>query len=275
MKSHTRQAIASILILCLVGIGIAAVSLRTRQHLIRVRAQHTMDEIQNLEIGSLRACQVFSEWQTEWGSHLTSHASCNDPDHFYMDINVQNPPSVLPCFEGHAGYIRVLLLWASCGVYEALSGNLIVFTARIEAVRGVVTRKVSEIITVKPDESPGQHKTALVSAIAMTSARFGNVLRRQSAIQQQSLHPNYLVSVGTSRVNADFMPGARVFYIEAEVGPHADRADTERLFRFDLSCISRTRPCSQQDLMPGAYEQYQVDAQSPQPKIPGAVEGSR
>jgi hypothetical protein len=275
MKSHTPQAIASILILCFVGIGIAAVSLRTRQHLIRVRAQHTLDEIQNLEIGSLRACQVFSEWQTEWGSHLTSHAPCNDPDHFYMDINVQNPPSVGPCFVGHTGYIRVLSLWASCGVYEALSGNPIVFIARIEAVQGVVTRKVSEVITVRPDESPDEHKAALVSAIAMTSARFDNILRRQSAIQQQSLHPNYYVFVGRSRVNADYMPGARVFYIEAELGPDANKADTQRMFRFDLSCISRTRPCSQQDLMPAAYEQYQVDAQSSQPKIPGAIEGPR
>jgi hypothetical protein len=120
---------------------------------------------------------------------------------------------------------------------------------------------VSEIFTVVPDESPHEHMSALMSAIAMTSARFGNVRKRQSAIQQESLHPNYLVFVGTSRVNADYMPGARAFYISAEIGPDASKADSERLFRFDLSCLTRTSPCSRQDLMPAACGQYEIDLQ--------------
>lgn len=259
MNRQTRRAIAAIGILCVFGIGIAAVSLRVRQHLIRVHAQRTMDEIQHVEIGTLRACQIFSEWQKEWESHLTSQGSCDDPNHFSMGINVQNPPYVWPCFEGQLGDVRFLLARATCGVYEALSGKPIVFAARIEGVQGVVTRKVSQVFTAVPDESPDEHMPALMSATAMTSPRLGNERKRQSAIQQQSLHPNYLVSVGRSRVNADYMPGARAFYIEAEVGPDVSKADSERLFRFDLSCLTRMRPCSRQDLMPAAYDQYEID----------------
>src|ERR1700685_1600136 len=100
MNRLSRRAIAAVGILCVFGVGIAAVSLRVRQHLIRVHAQRTIDEIQHVEIGTFRSCQIFSEWQKEWESHLTPYGSCDDPNHFYMDINVQNPPYIWPaCFE--------------------------------------------------------------------------------------------------------------------------------------------------------------------------------
>jgi hypothetical protein len=138
MNRPSRRAIAATVTLCVFGMGIAAVSLRVRRHLIRVHAQHTIDEIQHVEIGTLRACQIFSEWHKEWESHLASQGSCDDPNRFYMDINVQNPPHIWSCFEGQAGNMRFLLARATCSVYEALSGKPIVFTVRIEAIQGVV-----------------------------------------------------------------------------------------------------------------------------------------
>jgi hypothetical protein len=189
------------------------------------------------------------------------HGSCDDPNHFYMDINVQNPPYIWPgCFEQQGGRMRTLTVRGLCGLFEALSGKTVVFMARIEGVHGIVTRKFSQVFTAVPDEGPDEHVPALLSATASTfGVRFGNIWRRESAIQQQTLHPNYLVFVGTTRVNADYMPGARAFYIDAEVGPDASKADSERLFRFDLSCLTRIRPCSRQDLMPAVSDQYEID----------------
>jgi hypothetical protein len=83
--------------------------------------------------------------------------------------------------------------------------------------------------------------------------------KRRWAIEGQNLHPSYRVFVGSSLISADYMPGARVFYIEAEAGPNASKADVEKLFFFDLLCISRPRPCSRHDLMPAAYDQHEAD----------------
>jgi hypothetical protein len=242
-----------------------AVSLRVRQHLIRVHAQHTLDSIQHLEIGTSSACQVFSEWQKEWKSHVSHEGVCDDPNHFYMDINVQHPAYIWPtCYEWQSSRLGFLLVRGICGIYGALSGKTFAFIARVEAVKGVVTRKTSQVFIDVPDVSPQEHLPATLGATAWTSARIDRRLvgehDYQSDMQQQSLHPGYRVFVGTGRINADTIPsGGRAFYINAEVGPDGSNIDSERLFRFDLSCLGRLRPCSQRDLLPAAYEQYEMD----------------
>jgi hypothetical protein len=266
----SRRRIFTVLgVLCVIAAGMAAVSLRIRQHIIRVHAQRTLDDIQHLKIGSSRTCQIFSEWQHEWGSHVSYEGTCDDPNRFYMDINVQHPAYIWPtCFEGQSGRVRFILVRGMCGVYEALSGKTIVFMARVVGVKGVVTQKFSQVFTVMRDDLPDEHMPATVAASAMTSARPGRSWDRQAATQQQNLHPGYRVFVGTTRINADYMPGGRVFYISAEVGPEGTNVDSERLFRFDLSCLGRWRPCSERDLMPAAYDQYEMDvrrSQSPSP----------
>jgi hypothetical protein len=274
MALGRRRILVVLGMLCAFAIGTTAVSLHIRQHLIRVHAQQTLDSIQNLEIGTSRACQVFSEWRKKWRSHVSYEGACDDPNHFYMDFNVQHPAYIWPtCYEWQASRLGFLLVRGICGFYGALSGRTFVVNARVEGVKGVVTRKASQVFIDVPDESPDEDLPATVSATAWTSARIDRRLVGErdyrSDMQQQSLHPGYRVFVGTGRVNADTIPsGGRAFYISAEVGPDSGNVDSERLFRLDLSCLGRWRPCSQGDLMPAAYEQYEIDVRRTQPSQP-------
>jgi hypothetical protein len=258
MNQSCRRLITAIVVVFLLGIGTTAMSFRARQYGIRLHAQRTLNDLKQVQIGSSDLCHVFSEWHKQWRTHLTSKGSCDDPNHFYMDVNIQNPPYLWPtCFEDKVSAMHALVVRGGCGLYKALVGNSIIFMARIEGVGGVVTRKSAQVYAVVPNETPGDYTLGLLSATATTATHFRKTA--SGTTQQQSLHPTYQVLVGTSRVNADYMPGAQVYYIDAEVAADADKADSERLFLFDLSCVTRGHPCSRHDLMPAAYDQFETD----------------
>ena len=130
---------------------------------------------------------------------------------------------------------------------------------------GAITGKMSGVSIVIPDEPPGEDMPALASAGARASLQFSRgVSRLPDWQQQQRLHPGYRVIVDAGRMNADFEPAGKVFYIYAEVVSGASKIDSERLFHIDLSCFARRRACSQQDLMPEAFEQYETDSRASQ-----------
>lgn len=181
-----------------------------------------------------------------------------------MEISVQNPPHFWPaCLENEAAAFS--LGQKTCTFYKMLSGNPLVLDAHIEAVNGIVTRKTSQVYTAVPDDDGiGERSLAVVAASATTYIRLDRTEKRHWAIEPQNLHPSYRVFVGRSLISADYMPGAGVLYIETEAGPEANKAEMDKLFLFDLSCITRLHPCSRHDLMPAAYDQYEVDSSQPQ-----------
>ena len=271
MNPHRRRRLVLFGLLSTLVFSTTVVLLRIKQHSFRVHAQHTLDNMQHLQIGTSNACEVYSEWQNKWGSGVSSEGACNDPNHFSMDLSVQHPLYIWTnCFKRRPGGILRLLVRGMCGTYEALSGRIIVLRAHVEGVRGAVTRKSFTVYIPVPDDDPSEDLPATVFAMAEVPAQL--VLPRgrvrgsdaQSDVLQLSLHPSYRVFVNKARVNADYDPQGRVFYIEAEIGPDAGRSDSERLFGINLSCLTRMRPCSRQDLMPAAYKQYELDVRQSQ-----------
>jgi hypothetical protein len=255
-----RWRILVIGILCV--LGATAIAFHIGQHITRGRAQRTADEVQHLEVGKSNVCQIFYSWQKEWQSRLSFQGTCDDANGFYMDIDVQYPPNVWPtCFLESMNGIRFAVVETMCGIARVFTGKPLAFRARVEARKGTVTRKVSQVFTLVPDDSSGGSLLlpALLNGIASTSSQLHTHGHEQATAQQQKLHPSYLVLSGRSRVNADYMPGLRVFFIEAEVTPDAGKDITEKLFHFDLSCLAHVQTCSQKDLMPDAYERYHSD----------------
>lgn len=262
MTLGRREAVVVIGLLCVLAITTGTALLRMRQHVTRVHLQHTLDKLRNVEVGTLHACEVFAEWQNEWESHLSSEGTCDDSDHFYTAIDVRHPPYLwAACFQRQFGRARRLLVRGVCGTYEALSGRTFDFKASVRGVRGVVTGKSFAVFQYSPDDSADEDLPAVVSASAMTPARLDRPAWRdtQSDVQQQRLHPSYRVFVNTGRINQDYDPQGRVFYIQVEIGPDGNRSDVDRLSQLNLSCLTRMRPCSRQDLMPAAYAQYEED----------------
>jgi hypothetical protein len=250
------------LLLCLVTTG---VSLRIRQRLIRIHVQHALNNLQHLNIGASASasCGLLREWRGEWGSSVTSEGSCDDPRHFYVRLHAQHPPYFVPfCFERQFGLIRHSIIRGMCATYDVLSGTAFAFDAQIEAANGCLTKKSSSVFVVVADDSPEADLPAYLHASAEVPAQLAK--RRSSAdsqsdLEQQDLHSNYRVFVGTSIANADSNPGGKIFYTEVEIGPAGSTSDSERLSRFDLSCVTRMRPCSRRDLMPAAFDQNQMD----------------
>jgi len=262
MKQRIYRSFLVIAAMCVVGVIASAAWLRVRQHEIRVHAQRTLNDIQKVEIGTSHVCEIFSEWQKQWGTRLSWNGACDSPDSFQMEINARTPQYLWPtCFESYMAGERYLFLRPICASYRGLSGTPLALIATINGANGIVTRKVSQVFIVVPDEDPAERAPALVVVSAFTDVRFPTARNRQLAVQQQALHPSYRVLVGSSRVNSDYMPGAKIFYIEAEAGPDVTKADSEKLFRFDLSCVTGWHPCSRRELMPAAYQQFEVDAQ--------------
>jgi len=255
-------------VLGLCTLAAAFAGIRIRHYLVCVRAQRTLDRIQHLEIGSPRACEVFADLHKAWGSQVTSGGVCNDPNNFSTNVEAVDPPYRPPfCGERQPNGIQRWLVNRTCATYEALTGEPIVLRARIEAAGSVVTRKWSAVYTEVPDNGINEDLPAILGASADAPEqveRYSQEPGRRgrdatSDAQQHGLHPSYRVFVNTGRVNQDTGGGSRAFYIQVEIGPDGSKSDSERLFRFDLSCFRRIRPCSQRDLMPAAYAQYETD----------------
>jgi hypothetical protein len=240
---------------CTLAIGAAFASLRIRQSLIRVHAQRILDTFQHVAIGAPVACDLVSRERHEWVFRVSSEGACNDAT-FHIEFHGQHPPYIWTrCYEGHFNRLPRSVLHAICRTYEGLAGRPTVFVATADAVGGVVTQKAAAVFVLVPDDAADDN----LPATLMASATVGHGLNRRqpnAGDEQQNLHPAYRVFVNKSRANADFKPGG---YIEVGIATAADKSDSERLFQFDLSCLRRMASCSEQDLMPAAYQQYEID----------------
>jgi hypothetical protein len=258
MTPRLRKVLIVVGLSCTLAIGAAFASLRIRQNLIRVHAQRILDTFQHVAIGTPVACDLVSKERNEWVFRVSSERACNDAT-FHIEFHSQHPPYIWPrCYERQFNRLTRSVLHAVCRTYEGLAGRPTVFVATADAVGGVVTQKAATVFVLVPDDATDED----LPATLMASATVGHGLNRRQPNaddEQQNLHPAYRVFVNKSRVNADFKPGGRIFYIEVGIGTAADKSDSERLFQFDLSCLTRMVSCSQQDLMPAAYQQYEID----------------
>lgn len=268
MKKPPKRLVVVALLLCVIAIIVtASILLRMRQGWSRSCGQRALDAVQYLKIGSSDSCKLLREWKNEFGSRVTSEGSCNDLQSFRISFHIQHPPYFVPlCFERQFGRIDRTAIRVLCATYDALNGTGFEVDAQIEAVNGYVTKKSSSVLVVVPDDAPAADLPAYVHASAEVPVKLAKRRSRpdtQSDIEQAPLHPSYRIFVGTSLANADSNPGGRIFYSEAEIGPDGSANDSERLFAFDLSCITRARPCSRRDLIPAAYDQHERDSQIP------------
>jgi hypothetical protein len=72
------------------------------------------------------------------------------------------------------------------------------------------------------------------------------------------LHPTYLVGTLPALLNAD-TGGSPAVIVWTEFSPDANAADVSRLMQFDLSCLTRLRPCEIRELMPTVWAQSVED----------------
>jgi hypothetical protein len=72
------------------------------------------------------------------------------------------------------------------------------------------------------------------------------------------LHPTYLVGNLSELLNAD-TGGSPAVIVWTEFLEDANAADVSRLMQFDLSCLTRLRPCRDRDLMPSVWAQSVKD----------------
>ena len=269
MNLKRRKGLLVLAVLVAIA-SVAFATLRIRHYLVCIRAQRLLDTMQHLELGSTRACEIFRDAQKDWGSHVSSLGNCTDPKAFSMNVEVADPAYIPPfCGEHQSTETQRWLASGACGTYELFSGPPIVLRARVEAARGVVTRKWSVVYTVVPDDAPDEDLPAILRASADAPEqldKYSGERRRlwrgrdfQSDVRQEGLHPSYRVFVNTGRVNQDTGGGPRAPYIQVDMGPDASKSDSERLLQFDLSCLRWLRPCTQRDLLPAAYGQYEAD----------------
>jgi hypothetical protein len=264
MAPRLRKVLIVIGLSCTLAIGVATAALRIRQNVIRVRAQHVLDTFQHVAIGAPVACDLAPE-RNEWGFRVSSEGACNDAT-FHIEFHGQHPPYVWPrCYERQFNRLTRSVVHAICRTYEALAGRPTFFLATADATGGVVTQKAATVFVLVPDDAADEDLPATLWACA-TVGHGLNRRRPDADGDQQTLHPTYRVFMNQSRANADYNPGGRIFFIEVGIGTAADRSDSERLSQFDLSCLARMHPCSLQDLMPAAYQQYEIDVR--QPKAP-------
>jgi len=72
------------------------------------------------------------------------------------------------------------------------------------------------------------------------------------------MHPTYLVGTLPALLNAD-TGGSPAVIVWTEFSSDASAADVSRLMQFDLSCLTRFRPCKNRDLMSTAWAQSVED----------------
>lgn len=272
MNPRRRRTLVIFGLFCAVVIIAGVLFCRIKQYSFRIHTQHTIDEMQHLEIGTSNTCQVFSDWRKEWGPAVSHEGTCDGPDPFSMSLRVQYPANLWPtiCFKGQANRAIHLLVRGMCSAYETLFGKVFLFSAYLQGKGGTVAARSVIVFAPAPYDENWKDFRGTIFALATAPAQLvdprgrGRGRDEQSDIRQRSLHPSYRVFVSKARANEDYEPQGLIFYIEAEIGSEVKWSDSERLFAIDLSCLTEFRSCSRQSLMPAAYEQYEMDERTSQ-----------
>jgi hypothetical protein len=77
-------------------------------------------------------------------------------------------------------------------------------------------------------------------------------------------HPGFVIEKHRGLTNLDtFGPIYALYNLRAQLSLKAQPSDIARLMQFNLDCITRLRSCTEKDLMPTSWEQWEADEKIP------------
>ncbi len=137
--------------------------------------------------------------------------------------------------------------------YMVLGGRPAKVTADVGMHSGVVWSKGFSVAIETywhniPDADTNHWYEYALAASASSVPEFDSSARKRNG-PQLTLHPSYVI---------DRPSGCEICVLGyVRFTPYADAGDIQRLSELNLSCLTRLRPClDQQDIMPSAWKQY-------------------
>jgi hypothetical protein len=221
------------------------VAVQIQQRIFRHRAERLLADLRALQLRQASLAEMQAEF-TRWVPHGNpcSEDGCSlEGDSWRPSFILTASPNPMDAatdwhkvwlpalFRSFGGHVAHLSAWFG----TPFGRRMVSFEVDVEASPG--------------DGSSDYHAANVLSGSAMCGMWFS----LHDDWQGLTLHPNYVI--GGMDPDASYPPLATSVYVA--FGPHAAPADVERLMSFDLSCLTRWRPCREpRDLMPEAAAQF-------------------
>lgn len=215
---------------------LTVLSIHLQQGILRYRAERLLADIRSLDLRKTS----FEEAQTvfrDWSSSGHYDGECTQR-HCTFEVALQDFVSNhLGVFTEHPWLLRA---------YMFLAGRPARILAGIGVQTGVVWGKSFDVyIEVPHTDAEGHTYEYTLIGEAQSVSRFDP----PGSWPDLRLHPNYAVG----------RPGGctACVMVYARFTPYTAPEDVQRLMQFDLSCLTRWKPCREQgDIMPAAWSQY-------------------
>ena len=232
-----RGLLYGLIVLLLVSAGLAAF-IPIQQQILRHRAEHLLADIRSLKLRESTWASVQPIF-TRWGGWGHYDGECTQQSCSY-EIELGD------FAYNHQFLIRPPLFLQR--VYRLFGGRTSLVTATVYVQDGLIWAKSFSVAVDVPPENPASNYRYMLLGSAGSLSRF-----RLGFLPSFADHPNYAVYTpgGCTGCQAVF----------AEFSPYADPADVDRLMQFDLTCLTRRRPCREKgEIMPTAWAQYLKEA---------------
>jgi len=229
----------------LLGILLAPfVAVHVQEMVFRRRAEQLLADMRSLTLRKANMAEI-QEVFKRWDPHACSEQSCMiEGDSWRSNFSVNH---VVNPEEATTDWHKVWLP----PLFRTYGGRI----AHVAAGAGIVGGTMRIIsFEVNMETSPSQEVSEYYARNQLSGSAFsGWPFSIHDDWQGLALHPSYVI--GGVNLNPWYPIMATSVYVA--FGPHADNGDVERLMSFDLSCLTRWRPCREpSDLMPEAVAQH-------------------
>ena len=243
----------AVLVVALSAVALAAgvsVYLRIEQYRFRKQAERLLEDVRGLELKRASAEEVrlvVKKWGfKEWGAGPGK--PCTEDDCGYV---FRRMPELARAHQLPDPFVR----GPAARVFDWLGLRPTEVEAWLQ-IRGKALRSVSFTVYTLGRGCKGSDCTLKADAGTKGESSFGGPDRPDVKLKHFLLHPSYLVGTYPSTLGSYGFSGVAVW---AEFSPDANVADVSRLMQFDLSCLTRLRPCRDRDLVPTIWAQTVED----------------
>lgn len=221
-----------------------AAFIHIQAHLLRHRAEALLSDIRHLEVRKSTWADA-QKFMSRWGAWGHYDGSCTAAECEYhvviADLFIFNKRHHLP--------YRLVRPYMVIGGW--LGGRPVMVRASLTVIDGVLWGKIFGAFIEVPPRSffPSQSFSDNGYRLIGTAGSASRLSLISGPTPQLALHRDYLIG----------SPGGCEVCLMAytKFTPSAHPSDVQRLMNFDLSCITRWRPCREREqLMPQAWPQY-------------------
>ncbi|MGP0021663.1 MAG: hypothetical protein ACLPHP_24065 [Candidatus Sulfotelmatobacter sp.] len=240
-----------------------SVYFRIEQYRFRRQAERLLADVRELELKKTSANEVrlvvkkwgFEEWR--------AYKPCTEDDCMYRFQLMPKPAREHNLPDPFTGGV-------AARVYDWLGLRPTEVEAWLQ-MRGKVLRFASFTVYTLGRGCGGNDCTLKAYAGTKWGGSFGGHDRPEVKLRHFLSHPSYLVGTYPSALGSYGFSGVAVW---AEFSPDANAADVSRLMQFDLSCLTRLRPCRDRDLVPTIWAQTVEDNRESPKSLTCAPESS-